>query len=350
MRFFIDFDTGDRIYGWIVPDNPLAISRVVVAADGRRLAELPATIIDGAFRQNGWHATGQCVFEITEALVPGLADLPRLELYDADTNLLVHRRVPDAGLIQQKLLLLNTGIHPEVEIQNALFPYFRQSYFNLQRLSDEMLNCIFANPEPASRLLSGAIVVPRYEHHFPPEQVVSAILLQDPHVEMATRMLWLKARAAVAAEDGSAWRLGRYGEAALFAAGYDFTDARSLKRFFRMLPQPAYHLLYNPLARQLGTRLPDDRLHPGNSIVAIEILARLGVVGHRTYFKAFVSTLFDRIGLDEGAPLPAPAPIAAEVADLAKRLRAVKAVAEMLVFDIAMSDAVLTSLAKSWTH
>lgn len=349
MRFFINSDTGSRIQGWIVPDNPLAISRVVVSADGRRLAEVPATIVDGVFRQNGWHATGQCVFDLTEAVVPGLADLPRLELYDADTNLLVHRRVPGDGLVQQRVLLLNTGIHPDVDVQNALFPHFQQSYFNLQRLSDEMLSCIFANPQPASQLLSGAIVVPRYEQHFPPDRMLSAIMLQDAHVEMATRMLWLKARAAAAAEDGAHWRVGRYGEAAQFAAAYDFTDAKSLKRFFRMLPQPAYHLLYNPLSRQLGTRLPDDRLHPGNSIVAIEILARLGIVGHRTYFKAFVSTLFDRIGLDAAVPLPDPTPTAPEVTALAERLRGVKAVADMLVFDIAMSDAVLASLAKSWT-
>lgn len=350
MRFFIDFDTGDRIYGWIVPDNPLAVSRVAVSVDGLRLAEVPATIVEGAFRQNGWHATGQCVFELTDAVVPGLSAMPCLELYDADTNVLVHRRVPRDGLVDRRLLLINTGIRTETGLQNALFPHFQQSYFNLHRLSDEILSSVFGNPAPTSQLLSGAVVVPRYEHHFPPERMLSTILVQDPYVEMATRMLWLKERAGAAAEDAGGWRVGRYAEAALFAGAYDYTDAKSLKRFFRMLPQPAYHLLYNPLARQLGTRLPDDRLNPGNSIVAIEILARIGVVGHRTYFDAFAATLFDRLGLEGTVPLPAPAPIPPEALALAERLRGVRAVADMLVFDIAMSDAVLISLAKSWTH
>ncbi|MFK5598812.1 hypothetical protein ACFZ8E_17710 [Methylobacterium sp. HMF5984] len=350
MRFYIDFDTQHCIRGWIVPDNPLAISRVVVSVDGLRLTDVPASIVHDPFRQNGWHSTGQCVFELNDAVVPGLSEMPRLNLYDADTNVLVHRRISDEDLVDRRVMLINTGIHPEVAIQNALFPYFRSSYFNLHRLSDEILSSIFGNPLPTSQLLSGAVVVPRYEQYFPPDRMLSAILVQDPYVEMATRMLWLKERADAAAKDAEGWRIGRYAEASLFAGGYDYTDVKSLKRFFRMLPQPAYHLLYNPLSRQLGTRLPDDRVHPGNSIVAIEILARVGIVGHRTYFDAFASTLLDRLGLAGTVPVPVPTPVPAETLALAERLRGVRAVDDMLVFDVAMSDAVLMSLAKYWTE
>ena len=350
MRFFIDYDNGDVIHGWIVPDNPLAVSRVVVSVEGQRVAEISATITEPAFQRSGWHSTGQCVFVLRESEVPGLASIPVLELYDADTNVLVYRRVPREGLIDRRVLLIHTGIHPEVGLQNALFPYFQQSHFGIHKLSDEIVTSVLGNETPTSRLIAGALVVPRYEQYFPPERMLSAILVHDPHVEMATRMLWLKARSKVVVEDDAGWRVDRYAEAAQFVDDYDYTDQKSLKRFFRMLPEQAYHLLYNPLSRQLGTRLPDDRLHPGNSIVAIEILARLGVVGHRTYFDAFASTLFDQIGLEGGVPLPAPVPISDEALALAERLRAVKAVADMLVFDIAMSDAVLMSLAKSWNH
>lgn len=346
MRFFIDLDQGDLIRGWIVPDNPLAVSRVVVSVDGRRVAEVPAQLTDLTFKENGWHSTGQCTFQLTEAEVPGLAGLPRLDLYDADTNVLVYRRARKAGLVQQRLVLLNTSIHPETVLQAALFRHFQQCHFGLERLSDEILTSTLACRFAPSALLSGAITVPRYEGFFTPDLALSAILVHDPHVEMATRMLWLKALAEAAADPARAWRLGNRAEAALFSAEYDYTDVRSLKRYFRMLPEPAYHLLYNPLTRQLGTRLPDDRLNPGNSIVAIEILARVGVVGHRSYFEAFASTLFDHLGLNE--PLPVPSPIPAEALALAERLRTVRAVDDMLVFDIAMSDAVTGSLAKSW--
>ncbi len=347
MRFFIDYDQGDAIQGWIVPDNPLAVSRVVVAVDGRRVAEVGAQIIDPSFKEGGLHSTGQCTFRLTEHEVPGLAGFPRVELYDADTNVLVYRRAPRDGLVMERFLLLNTGIHPETVLQTALFPYFQQCHFGLERLSDEILTSALGCRFVPSAFQSGAITVPRYEGFFTPDLALTAILVQDPHVEMATRMLWLKQQAEAAADPARSWRLGRRAEAALFSAEYDYADPRSLKRYFRMLPEPAYHLLYNPLTRQLGTRMPDDRVNPGNSIVAIEILARVGIVGHRSYFEAFASTLFDRLGIQ--APLPVPAPIPAEALALAERLRTVRAVEDMLVFDIAMSDAVTGSLAKGWT-
>ncbi len=347
MRYFIDHDQGDSIRGWIVPDNPLAISRVVVSVDGRRVAEVPASFTDEAFKRNGWHATGQCTFMVTPAEVPGLPELPRLELYDADTNVLVYRRVPPEGRVRLRTMLINTGIEPETALQAALFPHFQHCYFGVHKLPDEILTCVLTGPAAPSAFLSGAVTIPRYENFLTPDLMITAILLQEPQIEMATRMLWLKARAGDAADPARSWRLGPLAEAASFAAEYDFTDVKSLKRFFRMLPEPAYRLLYNPLTRQLGTRMPEDRLHPGNSIAAIEILARVGIVGHKTRFSAFASTLFDRLGI--AAPIPTLPAVPAETQALAERLKSVKAVEEMIVFDVAMSDAVKASVDKSWS-
>ena len=65
--------------------------------------------------------------------------------------------------------------------------------------------------------------------------------------------------------------------------------------------------------------MPEDRLHPGNSIAAIEILARVGIVGHKARFPAFASTLFDRLGIT--TPIPALPPMPTETQALAQRLR-----------------------------
>lgn len=347
MRFFIDHDDGHSIRGWIVPDNPLAVGRVVVSVEGRRVAQIEASIVSEEFQRNGWHATGQCVFLITEAEVPGLSEIPRLELFEADTNVLIHRRAPADGTLPHRLCLISTGINAEAPLQAALFPYFKSSYFNIDRLSDEVLSIILMKPDAKSQFLAGNLTVPRYENYLTPDLMVTAILLQEPQIEMAARMRWLKARAADAADPGRSWRLGPLAEAAAFADDYDFSDVKSLKRFFRMLPEPAYRLLYNPLTRQLGTRMPDDRLHPGNSIAAIEVLARVEIVGHTTQFPAFASTLFDRLGID--APIPILPPVPAETLALAERLKSVKAVEDMIVFDVAMSDAVKASVDKSWS-
>lgn len=345
MRFFIDYDDARSIRGWIVPDNPLAISRVVVSVEGRRVAEVAASIVDETFRREG-HATGQCVFVLTEAEVPGLPGLPQLELYDANTNVLVYRRVPAQVLVRRRVLLVNTGIEPVNALQMALFPHFQQCYFGLHQMSDEILTSILGSQTMRSAFLSGNLVIPRYENYCLPDLMLTTILVQDPYLELAARMLWLKGRAAEAADANRRWRLGPLGEAVAFTDSCDLTDAKGLKRYFQMLPEPAYRLLYNPLTRQLGTRMPDDRLHPGNSIAAIEILSRIGIAGHKTRFSAFVSTLYDQLGLDAPIPvLPEPPP---ETRALAERLRAIKAVEDMLVFDVALSDAVLGSVDKVW--
>ncbi|MCJ2134960.1 hypothetical protein MKK69_12955 [Methylobacterium sp. J-026] len=345
MRFFIDHDDGHSIRGWIVPDNQLATSHVVVSVEGRRVATVAASLTDPTFKNNGWHATGQCIFVVTEADVPGLSGLERLELYDADTNVLVHRRVPMDSLLQMRMCLINTGIDPETVLQSALFPHFERSYFGLHRMSDEILTSLFLNAA-RSVLLSGAVVIPRYENFMTPDLMLTALLVQDPYIEMATRLHWLKARAADAADPARGWRLAGLAEAAAFTNDYDLTDLKSLKRFFRMLPESAYRLLYNPLTRQLGTRMPEDRLHPGNSIAAIEVLSRVGIVGHKARFGAFARTLFDQLGLD--VPLPEIPEPSAAVRDLAQHLRAIRTVEEMLIFDVAISDAIKDIVDKHW--
>ena len=92
MRFHIDHDDGQSIRCWIVPDNPLAISRMVVVGEGRRIAEIPASLVDEAFRQSGWHSTGQCTFQLTEAEVPGLSQLLEQDAIAAEQARLLHER------------------------------------------------------------------------------------------------------------------------------------------------------------------------------------------------------------------------------------------------------------------
>jgi hypothetical protein len=53
--------------------------------------------------------------------------------------------------------------------------------------------------------------------------------------------------------------------------------------------------------------------------------------------------------LELDLPIPVPAATPPEVAALAERLRALKGVQEMIVFDIALTDAVKDTVDKIWT-
>ncbi|MFG5117930.1 hypothetical protein [Methylorubrum sp. POS3] len=346
MRFLLSADEGAIIRGWVVPDDPTAISRVYVTVEGRRVAEVSAIHADPTFIQYGWHATGLCHYEVREDHIPGLAGIERLEIFDVDTNVLVHRRVPKVGLATPKAVLINAHIRPETVIQTALFPHFQQCYFGIGRFPEEILHAIFDTDTLTSCLMVGSIILPRYEGHFVQGNAVTMMLLHDPYVEMASRLTWLRERAGMGADPNQSWRLGHLAEAAAFTADYDFADAKSLKRLFRMLPEPAYHLLYNPLTRQLSTHVPDDRIVPGSSIIAVEVLSRIGIVGHRDYFEAFMATVFDRLEIN--APIPLPLPIPNGTLELAERLRGLRFLRDWIEFDMVLSDAVRASVSKSW--
>lgn len=346
MRFLLSADEGKIIRGWVVPDDPSAISRVYVTVEGRRVAEVSAIHADPQFVEFGWHATGQCHFEVREDHIPGLARIKRLEIYDVDTNVLIHRRLPRRNIVKPKVALIETHIRPETVIQTALFPHFAQCYFGIGRFPEEILQALFDTETLKSCLLTGSIILPRYEGHFVQGNTLTMMLLHDPYVEMASRLAWLRERAGIAADPNQSWRLGTLAESAAFTVDYDFTDVKSLKRLFRMLPEPAYHLLFNPLTRQLSTHMPDDRIVPASSIIAVEVLSRVGIVGHRDFFEAFMASVFHHLKID--APIPLPLPIANGTLELAERLRGLRFLREWLEFDMVLSDAVRASVAQNW--
>ena len=85
---------------------------------------------------------------------------------------------------------------------------------------------------------------------------------------------------------------------------------------------------------------------PGSSIIAVEVLSRIDVVGHRDYFEAFMASVFHHIGIE--APLPLPLPIPNETLALAELLRGMRFARDMVVYDTVLSDAVRASVSKNW--
>jgi hypothetical protein len=349
MRFTVDADQGHAITGWVAPDNPLAVSRVRLSVHGKALVEVPATEFDAGVRANGWHSSGLCRFVVDEQLVPGLSGISTLEIHDVDTNVLIHRRYGADAVCNEKAILLGTSVVPDRVLEARLHSHFRASYFNIEKFSEETLTLILNNPFLRSCVCSGSILIPRYEAAINAGASVSILLVQDPCVEMASRMLWLQDRVMLSEDEAQSWRLGELIEAVKFSANYDYGNIRSLKRFFQMLPEPAYRLIFNPLTRLLGTRLPDDRVLPANSIIAVEILSRLDVVGHRDHYEAFVESVFDRLGIESAAPLPLPTPIRPAALELADRLRSLKLATDFLVFDEVISQSVRKAVQRSWT-
>ena len=346
MRFHIENDAQDSIVGWLAPDNPLAVSRVAVALDGRRVAEVPAAVAMPDLKAWGWHSTGICGFLANEEAVPGITAAKRVELYDADTNTLLYRRPLRDDLIQGRVVLVNPGLEQSTAVQNALFHHFQMSYFSIERMPEETLVTI-VNGLMTSLLVAGRVAYARYEAFFYKNAFTTCVLVGDAYAELARRILWLRARAAMAASPAQAWRAHDLRGPIAFAAALPLEDANGLRKAFRSVEQDVWNFLSSPLTRTLACKLPDERLEAFHPSQALEALSRFQVVGHEAFFDAYAATVFSKLGLAD-AP-PAGPETSAEVEALAETLRRVPTARALIDYDVVLSEAVRGIVAQQWS-
>lgn len=346
MKFFVNPDVSRGIHFWIAPDNNNAISRVYIVVDGRRVAEISAWLFDDQIRSSGWHSTGQCMFRITDAEVPEISGADRLEILDADTNVLIFRSVRNKEFLRRKVLFAETSIKPNRILTSSLFDRFQYSYSNINRLPEETISSILGGPWLTSSLICGSILFPRYEGYFSDENSLTSIIIHDPYIEMARRLLWLKSQVQIALDASQKWRVGDLLESVIFIADYNFDNPKDISRFFQLMPEKCYYLLYNPLCRQFGTSTPGERFSPAHSITAMEVISRSNVVGHSNFFEAFYETLTYQLGIDDTVPVLLP--IENEIRYLSKQLQSNKVAQSMVSFDVAISDAVSQLVESNW--
>jgi len=85
-----------------------------------KLLVVPANETREALVAAGRHETGQCCFSIDASLMPNLPALAQLELYDAETGILIYRHRAPA----RKILRLGTHLFPLWRLDDALRPTF----------------------------------------------------------------------------------------------------------------------------------------------------------------------------------------------------------------------------------
>jgi hypothetical protein len=100
MLFSVDEDVGGRVESWVMPDNPAVTSRVIVDFDAEHHVVIEAFVYRPLLKQNGLHNTGVCGFALDDN--NGLAAANWLQIFDADTNLLLYRRRPDTGITDKR--------------------------------------------------------------------------------------------------------------------------------------------------------------------------------------------------------------------------------------------------------
>jgi hypothetical protein len=192
MLFNIDGDLGDQVWGWVMPNNPAATPSVIAHLDAGNHVVVEASIYHPLLKERGLHNTGICGFVLNESNCRGLTTSNRLEIHEADTNLLLYRRRPDEGLINKKFFRLEPQLFRSAAVDDAFAPHFQMAYSGLELQSEETVRAIIGMPFSSSVYASGRLFWRFWEPILRDRGYMVGTLLRDPFHELAERLLILK--------------------------------------------------------------------------------------------------------------------------------------------------------------
>ncbi|MBM3563424.1 MAG: hypothetical protein FJX16_02655 [Alphaproteobacteria bacterium] len=333
MFFNIDSDDGRVIRGWLAPDNPSAVPKILVRRPGEEDAEILATIERPDVRDLGVHVTGLVGFMIDDTIVKGLPDLEDIELLEADTGILIYRRFKEGKHIERKFFLFDSSIRPIEKLSGRSRNLFTLSYPSTERYAFETMLVLINNNFNKSIFMSGRSSFPRYSHFLSNAQFTTAALLSDPFEELAQRLVILSL--IQKSDSNRMLPLLFTGLTALtnFVRGLPFEDSKGMLAKFRNLTDEEREALVSPMTRMFGC-IPGETPERRHVTTALENLASMDLVGVRSRFRDFSAMLAGILGHDlagDYEPVAHPS-----ISALADRLSRISLVADLLEDDLAL--------------
>jgi hypothetical protein len=343
MLFNIEADTGDKVTGYVVPDGFSEVPSIRASCDGEEILVFSANEIRESLVAAGRHETGTCGFTLDSTLVAGLPELANLQLFHADSDLLIYRR-PQPHAIRKKILRLETHLFPLWRLDCAFGVDFQYFANGVEQLGRETVTQLFLLNQVESIFLSGRILYKNYAYFIEPE-FQTVLILQDPYHELAERLLVLS-KIRGAGRDQLGLRDSLCMRSAIdFAASLPFQDAKGLRRAMRYMPADVAAALANPLVRQLTATTPDEMPGPGAVAASLDLLSSFAIVEFRDRPENFVTAFGQFLEVDSSSLSPIPQfPAVAPLADLLKNAGEIEALLEK---DLELYHHVVEAFAKS---
>lgn len=332
MLFNLEVDSGDRVLLYVVPDAYSEIPSVTVCGNGPdELLSLEANEVREALVVAGRHETGRCGFRLDEELIPNIASIADLSVYEKSSGLLVYKRSsPDN--IQKKLLRIETNLFPQHAFDKYMISRFQHGVQSIEKFGLESSTQLFLLGGLSSVYLSGRLLYTTYSYYID-GSFDSIIFLDDPYTALAERLLVISRMDA----DRGALILGErdfmlFKSAISFARELKFDNGKSLRRALRNLPQDVAVALVNPLTRQLTCTTPDEMPRRGAVAGALDRLSGFEIVGLREEADLFTAALGDLLGIERASiPLSKQLP---SVVSLANILRTEAQVESLIESDL----------------
>ena len=347
MRFHVDYDSGDELRFWVVPDNPSAPARVFLFVDHRFLGLRVSNDARPAIRDYGWHQTGEVAFTFDEANLPGLAGAAYLEVYDVDTLTLIYRRAPLRKQQDHKLFRFDTGVAPEPDIDRMMFEHFQMSYNRIENLPEETLGYVLDYHYTQSVYMSGRVNAKQIRDNSEKWEYVTAVVFDDPFLHLARQLRWLRSAAVLADDRDRRWRVAEFQGPIAFARRLDFSDSKALRRAFADLDDECHLFLSDPITRQFGCSERKTEIGHPEFVAALEEISHVTTVGHSTYWDAFVRSLAAATDVDlKYAEVPR---VHTDDLRASAVLRGLRPVRDLLEHDVAIVGEVERIVGEQWS-
>lgn len=278
MLFNLEFDHGDRIEGYLIPDGFAEKASIAITTDDGTTFLLPCTHERIAVKQSGRHETGLVGFVVDKTIVESIDQQKTLSIRDAKTDLLIYRRVDDETL-QKKILRLEMSIVPQPRIDAFCSRLFQYAITAVERFGHETALQAFHLNAVNSIFISGRLLLRNYEEFLDKGFLVVASF-SNPYYEMACRLLTLRGLAR-----GQVTFLDDRDKLSLGAAAHHFADVnldndRALVQSLKTANDKVRDGLSSPITRQLVSTTPEQRVTKRDVAAAINLLSRFTVLGY----------------------------------------------------------------------
>lgn len=331
MLFNLEYDQGDLLEGYLIPDGFSDKPQIRVSDADGDLMILPCDQIKQAVIDSGRHENGRVGFKLDTTIIPDLAERNTLTIHDAKSGLLIYRRPQVAQTIPLKVVRLETQLLPMVKFDYHCGRHFQYELSSVERFGHETTLQAFHLNAIQSIYISGRLLMRNYEE-FLDKGFKAIALLTDPYYELALRIFLLKRMAKTQISF-----FGDRDKIILAPAAEHFADVNldseaSLKLALKKAPQNVRNVMVSPVTRQLATTIPEQTVTRADVATAIDLLSRFAIVGRDTDSLYFQRAVGDLLGISvDDFPLP---PRHSALEDIATRLRSLHIAELMLEEDL----------------
>jgi len=286
------------IGGWLCPDNPGDTPSIVIRYDDKPGLQLETNWYRPDLVAVGLHPTGKAGFHIDEKVIPDIAAvIDNIDICDASTGITLYRSHRQQH-ISAKVFRFEMQAMPYAAVEAAWDRSFNLYYNAIERHPFETLFGILNNPVATSIGLSGRPVLSRYEQLLRDRDYKLVTLLRDPVEELAERLLFT--RYVMSSDNASKYdaHLSDLGDLRTVTKRLNLEDLDSLIEAFSYLSDKQIEDLSNPLVKALACSVEDPLALSHHVEVALSRLSTFDLVGVRTHFDFYKSSLKELLGIN----------------------------------------------------